>query len=138
LLIALKDLNNNQPWRKKKIGFIKHFTIPNDTVYELELFKETLLKLLTKSGIRKSLWWVMKEIWNWIKAKKIIWKTTLPLYQQLSLSFLKKTPTNMVQTNQSRLLALIVTKDSYKDNFSFKIKDQKKDTLSITLFKTAH
>jgi hypothetical protein len=38
----------------------------------------------------------------------------------------------MVQTNQSRLLALIVTKDSYKDNFSFKIKDQKKDTLSIT------
>jgi hypothetical protein len=23
-------------------------------------------------------------------------------------------------------------KDSYKDNFSFKIKDQKKDTLSIT------
>jgi hypothetical protein len=29
-------------------------------------------------------------------------------------------------------LALIVTKDSYKDNFSFKIKDQKKDTLSIT------
>jgi hypothetical protein len=38
----------------------------------------------------------------------------------------------MVQTNQSRLLALIVTKDSYKDNFSFKIKDQKKDTLSIS------
>jgi hypothetical protein len=30
--------------RKEKIGFIKHFiTIPNDTVYELELFKETLL-----------------------------------------------------------------------------------------------
>jgi hypothetical protein len=38
----------------------------------------------------------------------------------------------MVQTNQSRLFALIVTKDSYKDNFSFKIKDQKKDTLSIS------
>jgi hypothetical protein len=61
--------------------------------------------------------------------------TTLPT---IITQFLKKTPTNMVQTNQSRLLALIVTKDSYKDNFSFKIKDQKKDTLSITLFKTAH
>jgi hypothetical protein len=38
----------------------------------------------------------------------------------------------MVQTNQSRLFSADCYKDSYKDNFSFKIKDQKKDTLSIT------
>jgi hypothetical protein len=36
----------------------------------------------------------------------------------------------MVQTNQSRLFSADCYKDSYKDNFSFKIKDQKKDTLS--------
>jgi ubiquitin-protein ligase len=41
----LKDLNNNNKFDPKKERFIiKHFiTIPNDTVYELELFKETLL-----------------------------------------------------------------------------------------------
>jgi hypothetical protein len=57
LLIALKDLNNNNKFdQKEKIGFIKHFiTIPNDTVYELELFKETLrLKLLNQIRHPKS------------------------------------------------------------------------------------
>jgi uncharacterized protein (DUF2141 family) len=34
LLVALKDLNNNNKFdQERKIGFIKHFiTIPNDTV----------------------------------------------------------------------------------------------------------
>jgi uncharacterized protein (DUF2141 family) len=34
LLIALKDLNNNNKFDpRRKVGFIKHFiTIPNDTV----------------------------------------------------------------------------------------------------------
>jgi hypothetical protein len=44
--IALKDLNNNNKFdlKKEKIGFIKHFITINDTVYELELFKETPFK----------------------------------------------------------------------------------------------
>jgi hypothetical protein len=52
----LKDLNNNKfDPKKEKIGFIKHFiTIPNDTVYELELFKETLRLKLLNQIIRKS------------------------------------------------------------------------------------
>jgi hypothetical protein len=51
-----------------------------------------------------------------IKAK-IILKTTLPLYQQLSLSS-KKDSYKYVQTNPIDSLALIVTKDSYRQ-FSF-------------------
>ena len=43
LLVALKDENNNNKFNSKteKIGYQKQFiTIPNDTVFELELFKE--------------------------------------------------------------------------------------------------
>jgi uncharacterized protein (DUF2141 family) len=43
LLVALKDYNSNNKYNPKtdKIGFIKELiTIPNDTVYELELFKK--------------------------------------------------------------------------------------------------
>jgi hypothetical protein len=43
-LIALKDVNSNNKFDPKtdKIGFQKEYiTIPNDTLYELELFKET-------------------------------------------------------------------------------------------------
>jgi hypothetical protein len=74
----------------------------------------------------------MKEIWFRIKAKNNPENnaTTLPT---IITQFPKKTPTNMVQTNQSRLFSADCYKDSYKDNFSFKIKDQKKDTLSIAL-----
>ncbi|HRN45463.1 MAG TPA: Ig-like domain-containing protein, partial [Flavobacterium sp.] len=45
LLVAMKDYNSNNKYNPKtdKIGFSKEFiTIPNDTLYELELFKETL------------------------------------------------------------------------------------------------
>jgi hypothetical protein len=41
LLVALKDKTTiiKDP-KNEKVGFIKHFiTVPNDTVYELELFK---------------------------------------------------------------------------------------------------
>jgi len=45
LLVGLKDNNSNNKYdpKKEKIGFIKDFiTIPNDTLYEVELFKEVL------------------------------------------------------------------------------------------------
>jgi hypothetical protein len=50
-LIALKDANNNNKFDPKldKIGFIKDFvTIPNDTIFELKLFKEALPFKLSK------------------------------------------------------------------------------------------
>ena len=45
LMIALKDANGDFKFQQKldKIGFVKNFiTVPNDTVYELKLFKEEL------------------------------------------------------------------------------------------------
>jgi len=44
-LVAIKDKNSNNKFDPKtdKIGFLKDFiAIPNDTLYELELFKEEL------------------------------------------------------------------------------------------------
>jgi hypothetical protein len=45
LLIALKDLNNNNKFdpKKERLDLSNILSFPNDTVYELELFKETLL-----------------------------------------------------------------------------------------------
>lgn len=58
-LVAVKDANKNNRYDPKqdKIGFIKDFiTLPNDTLYQLELFKETLpfkaLKPTQASGNR--------------------------------------------------------------------------------------
>lgn len=55
LLVALKDLNNNNKYNSKseKIAFQKEFiTIPNDTLFELELFNEALpLKTLVPSQV---------------------------------------------------------------------------------------
>ncbi|WP_396210687.1 Ig-like domain-containing protein, partial [Flavobacterium sp.] len=45
LLVAMKDYNSNNKFdsKKDKIGFLKQFiSVPNDTVFELELFKENL------------------------------------------------------------------------------------------------
>ena len=45
LLVAMKDYNSNNKFnpKKDKIGFHKEFiTIPNDTTYELKIFKEAL------------------------------------------------------------------------------------------------
>jgi hypothetical protein len=62
---------------------------------------------------------------------KIILKTTLPLYQQLSLSFLKETLQIWYKPIKVDSLALIVTKIAIRQFF---IQNQrpKKDTLSIT------
>jgi hypothetical protein len=51
LLVALKDLNNNNGLtNKERLGLSIFYYRSNDTVYELELFKKhSRLKLLTNS-----------------------------------------------------------------------------------------
>jgi uncharacterized protein (DUF2141 family) len=139
LLIALKDLNNNNKFdpKKEKIGFIKHFiTIPNDTVYELELFKETLPFKAFKPNQASGNRLLMSYEGNMKLAEsrpKIILKNNATTLPTIITQFPKKDSLQIwYKPIKVDSLALIVTKDSYKDNFSFKIKDQKKDTLSIT------
>jgi uncharacterized protein (DUF2141 family) len=139
MLIALKDLNNNNKFdpKKEKIGFIKHLiTIPNDTVYELELFKETLpfkaFKPAQASGNRL----LMSYEGNMKLAESrpnIVLQNNAIILPTVITQFPKKDSLQIwYKPIKADSLALIVKKDSYKNNFSFKIKDQKKDTLSIT------
>ena len=138
LLVALKDRNNNNKFNPKedKIGFNKQFiTIPNDTVYELELFKETLpfkaYKPSQASGNRLIVGYDGKQ--NFSNAKP---KVTLENKGEILPTIITQLPKKdslqvWYKPLKADSLSITISKDTYKKNFHFKIKDQKKDTLSI-------
>jgi hypothetical protein len=139
LLVAMKDYNSNNKYNPKtdKIGFSKDFiTIPNDTVYELELFKEKLpfktFKPSQASGNRLILGYEGKV--NAAKdSPKIILKNNNEVLSNIITKFPKKDSLQIwYKPIKTDSLNLAVAKDKYEANFSFKIKDQKKDTLYIT------
>lgn len=139
LLVALKDLNNNNKFdpKKEKVGFIKHFiTIPNDTVYELELFKETppfkAFKPIQASGNRLLMSYEgnMKSVDS---RPKIVVKNNTTTIPTIITQFPKKDSLQIwYKPIKTDSLVLTVTKDKYLGKFISKIKEQKKDTLNIT------
>ena len=138
-LVAMKDYNSNNKYNPKtdKIGFSKDFiTIPNDTVYELELFKETLpfktFKPSQASGNRLILGYEGK-VNSATDSPKIILKNNTEVLSNIITKFPKKDSLQIwYKPIKVDSLTLAVAKDKYEANFSFKIKDQKKDTLNIT------
>ncbi|MCF6139973.1 Ig-like domain-containing protein [Flavobacterium sp. K77] len=143
LLVAVKDANSNNKYNPKtdKIGFIKEFvTVPNDTLYELEIFKEALpfksFKPTQASGNRLLLGHEGK-----IKSKKDLPMLTLKnnsvALESMVTKFPKKDSLQIwYKPLKADSLQLAVTKGTYKANFSFKIKDQKKDTLRLSPLQT--
>lgn len=133
LLIALKDNGNNiyNP-KSDKIGFQKEYiTIPNDTVFEVELFKEILpfkaIKPVQASGNRLILGYEGKS-----KGVKISVKNTETEIPSIVTQFPKK-DSLQIWYKSAKLDSLLVTveKDDFKKEFWTKIKDQKKDSLKI-------
>ena len=143
LLVAMKDYNSNNKYNPKtdKIGFSKDFiTIPNDTVYELEIFKETLpfktFKPIQASGNRLLLGYEGK-INSGISKPKIILKNNTEILSTVITKFPKKDSLQIwYKPIKADSLTLAAAKENYQANFSFKIKDQKKDTLSIIALQT--
>ena len=143
LLVAMKDYNSNNKYNPKtdKIGFSKDFiTIPNDTVYELEIFKETLpfktFKPIQASGNRLLLGYEGK-INSGISKPKIILKNNTEILSTVITKFPKKDSLQIwYKPIKVDSLTLAAAKENYQANFSFKIKDQKKDTLSIIALQT--
>ncbi|MBG6060907.1 uncharacterized protein (DUF2141 family) [Flavobacterium sp. CG_9.1] len=143
LLVAMKDYNSNNKYNPKtdKIGFSKDFiTIPNDTVYELEIFKETLpfktIKPIQASGNRLLLGYEGK-INSGISKPKIILKNNTEILSTVITKFPKKDSLQIwYKPIKADSLTLAAAKENYQANFSFKIKDQKKDTLSIIALQT--
>ena len=145
LLVAMKDYNNNNKYNPKtdKIGFSKEYiTIPNDTIYELELFKEALpfktFKPIQASGNRLLLGY--EGVVNSVAAlPKLILKNNTELLSNIITKFPKKDSLQVwYKPIKVDSLNLAVAKDKYEANFTFKIKDQKKDTLSISALQTGN
>ena len=145
LLVAMKDYNSNNKYNPKtdKIGFSKEFiTIPNDTLYELELFKETLpfktFKPSQASGNRLFLGY--EGVANTAAARpKLILKNRTEILSHVITKFPKKDSLQIwYKPIKVDSLTLAVAKDKYEANFTFKIKDQKKDTLKIAALQTGN
>ena len=143
LLVAMKDRNNNNKFNPKteKIGFHKQFiTIPNDTVYEIELFKEVLpfkaLKPSQVSGNKIAIGYDAKQ--DFSKSKpKIILKNNNQILESIVTQFPKKDSLQVwYKPIKADSLLLNIKKESYVNDFSVKIKNQKKDTLSINAVQT--
>ncbi|HWR94060.1 MAG TPA: Ig-like domain-containing protein [Flavobacterium sp.] len=136
MLVAMKDYGSNNKFNsnKDKIGFKKQFiTIPNDTVFELKLFKEAMpfkgFKPFQASGNRlvfpyegktKDLNLALKN--NGTNVSSII--TKFPNKDSLQIWY------KPIKTDS---LELAITKEKYNKNFSLKIKEQKKDSLNISV-----
>lgn len=143
LLVAMKDRNNNNKFNPKteKIGFHKQFiTIPNDTVYEIELFKEVLpfkaYKPSQVSGNKIAIGYDGKQ--DFSKSKpKIILKNNNQILESIVTQFPKKDSLQVwYKPIKADSLLLNIKKESYVNDFSVKIKNQKKDTLSINAVQT--
>ena len=139
LLVAMKDRNNNNKFNPKtdKIGFHKQFvTIPNDTVYEIELFKEELpfkaYKPFQASGNRLVIPYDGKQ--DFSKSKpKITLKNNTQILESIVTQFPKKDSLQVwYRPIKVDSLLMNIKKESYAKDFSVKIKNQKKDTLSIS------
>ncbi len=135
LLVAMKDYNSNNKFNpaKDKIGFNKQYiTIPNDTIYELKLFKQVLplkvFKPIQASGNRLILPYQGKT-----SAIKITLKNGETLLPSIITKFPKKDSLQVwFKPLKVDSLALAVAKDKYQADFNFKIKTQKKDSLKIS------
>jgi uncharacterized protein (DUF2141 family) len=139
LLIALKDYNGNNLFdpQKEKIGFIKNYiSIPNDTLYELELFREILpfkaSKPVQASGNKAFLAYEgdMTTITN---RPTVVLKNKGQVIESLVTQYPEKDSLQVwFKPIKTDSLAVSVKLKNYDKNFVFKLKDQKKDTLTIT------
>jgi hypothetical protein len=138
LLVALKDKGGNNRYNPKddKIGFLKHYiTVPNDTVFELELFKEVLplkaFKPIQASGNRLYLPYEGKQDFKTSKPK-IVLKHGDEVLETIVTAFPKKDSLQVwYKPLKADSLSMEVSRDTYNKRFSFKVKDIKKDTLNI-------
>jgi uncharacterized protein (DUF2141 family) len=134
LLIALKDNGNNKYNPKSdKIGFQKQYiTIPNDTVFAVELFKENLpfkaIKPTQASKNRLLLGYEGKP-----KGVKVTVKNGSEIIPSIVTQFPKKDSLQIwCKPIKVDSLQVSVENQNYKESFSVKIKKAKIDTLSIS------
>lgn len=137
-LIALKDQNNNNKFDPKteKIGFIKDLiSIPNDTLYEIELFKENIpfkaFKPTQESGNKLFLGFE-GNVSETNSKPKIILKNKNEILESIVTKMPKKDSLQIwYKPIKTDSLKIEVTQNNYNKTFALKIKNQKKDSLTI-------
>lgn len=134
LLVALKDNGNNKfDPRADKIGFQKQYiTIPNDTIYEVELFKEKAafkaIKPEQASGNRMIMGYEGSP-----KEIKVTIKQGTDVIPNIVTRFPKKDSVNIwFKPLKMDSLKVSVEKEKFIKDFTVKLKKQKADSLSIT------
>lgn len=140
LLVAMKDYNSNNKFdpKKDKIGFLKQFiSVPNDTVYELELFKENSPFKAFKPSIASGNRLLLGYEGN-LKLKENRPTITLKNKEQILSSVITQFPKKdslqvWYKPIKTDSLSVTVALKNYSKDFSFKIKEQKKDSLQIKI-----
>ena len=140
LLVAMKDYNSNNKFdpKKDKIGFLKQFiSVPNDTVYELELFKENSPFKAFKPSIASGNRLLLGYEGN-LKLKENRPTITLKNKEQILSSVITQFPKKdslqvWYKPIKTDSLSVTVALKNYSKDFSFKIKEQKRDSLQIKI-----
>ncbi|WP_418264257.1 Ig-like domain-containing protein [Flavobacterium faecale] len=138
LLVAIKDKNKNNKFNPKedKIGFIKQVvSIPNDTLYELELFKEVLpfktFKPSQVSGSKLLLGYEGKQDFTLVKPKVAL-KNGTAIVPSIVTQVSKKDSLHIwYKPIKADSLNVAITRGDYNQKYTIRIKDQKKDTLTV-------
>ena len=135
LLVAMKDANNNNRFNPKseKIGFHKEFVkIPNDTLYEIELFKEILafkpIKPYQASGNR-----LVVPYEGDTKDVKIALKNGTDILPTIVTKFPEKDSLQVwFKPIKTDSVTVTLRKDKFEKDFTVRYKDQKKDSLDFS------
>lgn len=138
LLIALKDKNKNNKFNSKeeKIGFIKQFiTIPNDTLFELGLFKENIpfksIKPSQASGNRLLMGYE-GDMSHMESRPEITVKNNGETIQTLISQLPKKDSLQIwFKPLKADSLHVAVSKEKFNIDYTVKIRKQKNDTLTF-------
>jgi len=134
-LIALKDKNNNYKFDPKddKIGFLKStITIPSDTLYQLELFKEKSVFKAQKPVQASSNKLIMGYEGNAKRTKVTVRNGNENIDTRLTQFSGKDSLQIWIPKIKADSLQVTVTNDKFSKTFSTRIKEMKvTDTLSI-------
>lgn len=135
LLVAMKDENSNNKFnpKKDKIGFRKQLvTIPNDSLFELKLFKEVLAfktnKPVPTTGNKLLLGYEGDP-----KNLKVVLKKGNEIIPTIVTKFPAKDSIQVwYRPIKSDSLSLAIANGNYNKSYTFKKTEQKKDTLSFS------
>lgn len=134
-LIALKDKNNNYKFDPKddKIGFVKFpVTVPNDTLYKLELFKEKATFKAQKPTQASSNKLIMGYEGNPKNTKITVKKGTENIDSRLTQFAGKDSLQIWIPKIKTDSVQITVTNGEYSKQFHSRIKEMKTtDTLSV-------